>query len=94
MLFTLGVGSATALSGGVITILREEFPSVTQMQATSVVSLLGFLVGLVYITPVSSTTGCLGFFSPNVLFETPEKRTNLCAPVGILAHHKYKTWTF
>ncbi|XP_043244062.1 sodium-dependent nutrient amino acid transporter 1-like [Amphibalanus amphitrite] len=51
MLFTLGVGSATALTGCVITILREEFPSVSQLAATTIVSVGGFLVGLVYITP-------------------------------------------
>ncbi|XP_043234773.1 sodium-dependent nutrient amino acid transporter 1-like isoform X1 [Amphibalanus amphitrite] len=51
MLFTLGVGSATALTGCVITIIREDFPRIQQWQAAGIVSVLGFLLGLIYVTP-------------------------------------------
>ena len=33
-----------------------------------------------------------GFFSPNVFFETTEKHTYSIL-VGIIGHHKHKTWT-
>ena len=56
MLFTLGVGSATALTGCVITIIREDFSRIKQWQAAGIVSVFGFLFGLVYVTPVRLTS--------------------------------------
>ncbi|XP_068205011.1 sodium-dependent nutrient amino acid transporter 1-like [Palaemon carinicauda] len=51
MLFTLGVGSASALTGCIITIICDEFPSFKKWLVTLVVCILGFLLGLFYVTP-------------------------------------------
>ncbi|KAA0194671.1 hypothetical protein HAZT_HAZT001110 [Hyalella azteca] len=51
MLFTLGVGSASALTGCVITIICDEFPKWNKPVVTLVVSLAGFFLGLFYVTP-------------------------------------------
>lgn len=53
MLYVLGVGSAVALIGAVITIVRDSLPNLNYMVVASVASVLGFIAGLVYITPVS-----------------------------------------
>ncbi len=55
MLVTLGIGSSVSLSGGVITTIHDSMPNVKRWVITSIVCLLGFLAGLVYITPV-----CIG----------------------------------
>ncbi|KAK2717348.1 hypothetical protein QYM36_006213, partial [Artemia franciscana] len=51
MLFTLGVGSASSSAGCVITVINDDFPHLKKWKITAVVSLLGFVCGLVYITP-------------------------------------------
>ncbi|KAK4305035.1 hypothetical protein Pmani_023058 [Petrolisthes manimaculis] len=51
MLFTLGVGSASALTGCIITIIRDELPHIKKWLVTLVVCGVGFLLGLFYITP-------------------------------------------
>lgn len=51
MLFTLGVGSASALTGCVITIICDEFPNWRKSLVTLVVCIAGFLLGLFYVTP-------------------------------------------
>ncbi|GFG40221.1 hypothetical protein Cfor_09809, partial [Coptotermes formosanus] len=51
MLYVLGVGSAVALIGAVITIVRDSLPNLNYMVVASVASVLGFIAGLVYITP-------------------------------------------
>jgi len=51
MLFTLGVGSATSLTGGIITIFCDQFPSFKRWKVTTVICGLGFLAGLIYCTP-------------------------------------------
>ncbi|XP_037087499.1 sodium-dependent nutrient amino acid transporter 1-like [Pollicipes pollicipes] len=51
MLFTLGVGSATALTGCVITIVCDQFPSWARWKVSAAICAAGFLVGLVYVTP-------------------------------------------
>ncbi|XP_064091113.1 sodium-dependent nutrient amino acid transporter 1-like [Macrobrachium nipponense] len=51
MLFTLGVGSASALTGCIITIICDEFPSFKKWLVTLVVCIAGFLLGLFYVTP-------------------------------------------
>jgi solute carrier family 6 (neurotransmitter transporter, glycine) member 5/9 len=53
MLYTLGIGSAISLVGAVITVYCDQFPTHKRWLVTLVVSIGGFLVGLVYITPVS-----------------------------------------
>jgi len=51
MLFTLGVGSASALTGCVITIICDDFPKLKRWVVTLVVCVVGFLLGLFYVTP-------------------------------------------
>ncbi|ODN04548.1 Sodium-dependent nutrient amino acid transporter 1, partial [Orchesella cincta] len=51
MLFTLGVGSATSLAGGIITIFCDQFPSIARWQATTAICIIGFFSGLIYVTP-------------------------------------------
>ena len=51
MLFTLGVGSASALTGCVITIIADEFPKWNKSLITLGVCIVGFLLGLFYCTP-------------------------------------------
>ncbi|MCL4146132.1 UNVERIFIED_CONTAM: hypothetical protein GTU68_056566 [Idotea baltica] len=51
MLFTLGIGSASALTGCIITIISDEFPNFPRYIITLVVCIVGFLLGLFYITP-------------------------------------------
>jgi len=51
MLFTLGIGSATSLAGGIITIICDQFPKWIRWQVTLVVCVIGFFSGLMYLTP-------------------------------------------
>ncbi len=58
MLFTLGIGSATADAGAVITLFADQFPKVPRWKITTALCIGAFLVGLVYVTPVNSATLC------------------------------------
>ena len=51
MLFTLGVGSASALTGCVITIICDDFPAFKKPLVTLGVCIAGLLMGLFYVTP-------------------------------------------
>ncbi|KAB7506127.1 Sodium-dependent nutrient amino acid transporter 1 [Armadillidium nasatum] len=51
MLFTLGVGSASALTGCIITIIQDKFPDIPKYLITIFVCIAGFLLGLFYVTP-------------------------------------------
>lgn len=53
MLITLGLGSVTGLSSGVIAIVCDQKPNWNKTKVTFVICVIGFLVGLVYITPVN-----------------------------------------
>jgi solute carrier family 6 amino acid transporter-like protein 5/7/9/14 len=53
MLYVLGLGSAVALLGAVITVVRDSFPKLKYLLVAVVACVLGFIAGLVYITPVS-----------------------------------------
>lgn len=53
MLFTLGIGSSTCDVGGIITVIHDKHPQWNRMLITAIVCALGFLSGLVYVTPVS-----------------------------------------
>jgi ABC-type Fe3+-siderophore transport system permease subunit len=55
MLYTLGIGSAVALAAAVITIICDQFPHFKYWMVTLAICSAGFLVGLVYITPVRQT---------------------------------------
>ncbi len=52
MLFTLGLGSATALIGSVITIINDEWPKLRRTYVTATICTVSFLVGVIYTTPV------------------------------------------
>ncbi|XP_050737440.1 sodium-dependent nutrient amino acid transporter 1-like [Eriocheir sinensis] len=51
MLFTLGVGSAAGLAGCVMGGLMDQFPSIKRVYVAAFICALGFLCGLVYVTP-------------------------------------------
>lgn len=51
MLLTLGIGSAVSLTGCVVTILCDDFPHWKRWLVVTVICLIGFVSGLVYITP-------------------------------------------
>lgn len=51
MLFVLGVGSAVGLQGSIVTNLLDIFPRFKQWQMAGICSIIGFLVGLIYVTP-------------------------------------------
>ena len=52
MLFTLGIGSAVSLTGCVITIICDAFPNWKRWMVTVSICIAGFLLGLIYVTPV------------------------------------------
>ena len=54
MLFTLGVGSATALTGCIITVVCGNFPHWARWKVSAGICIAGFLIGLIYVTPVSA----------------------------------------
>ncbi|OXA50584.1 Sodium-dependent nutrient amino acid transporter 1 [Folsomia candida] len=51
MLFTLGVGSATSLTNAIITVIHDQFSSIEKKWITTVVCIVGFFSGLIYVTP-------------------------------------------
>lgn len=51
MMYVLGAGSAVALCGAVFSILCDHFPNVKHWQLVAVVSIVGFAVSIVYVTP-------------------------------------------
>lgn len=55
MLFVLGVGSLVALQGSALTVIMDNFPSLKAWQVSLGTAVAGFLIGLVYVTPVSNT---------------------------------------
>jgi ribose/xylose/arabinose/galactoside ABC-type transport system permease subunit len=55
MLYTLGIGSAVALAAAVITVICDQVPNFNYWVVTLALCTIGFLVGLIYITPVSQT---------------------------------------
>jgi solute carrier family 6 amino acid transporter-like protein 5/7/9/14 len=53
MLYTLGIGTSVAILTLVITVIRDNFPNLKYLPLAAVTCVLGFVGGLVYITPVS-----------------------------------------
>ncbi|XP_031829644.1 sodium-dependent nutrient amino acid transporter 1 isoform X2 [Nomia melanderi] len=51
MMYVLGVGSAVALCGAVFSIVCDHFPKTPQWKLVLVVSIAGFAISLVYVTP-------------------------------------------
>lgn len=56
MLFVLGVGSLVALQGCCNVVIMDAFPSLKAWQVSTGTAIAGFLVGLVYVTPVCNDT--------------------------------------
>lgn len=59
MLFVLGIGSNIAMCSCIVTAIRDQFPRVKAWQAVLIVAVVGFSIGLFYVTPVNI---CLYFF--------------------------------
>jgi len=53
MLFVLGVGSLAALQGCAFTVIMDAFPHLKIWHVSLATALGGFIIGLVYVTPVS-----------------------------------------
>lgn len=51
MLFVLGIGTTVAFSGVIISVIKDQFPHVSQWKISASVCLSGFLIGIVYCTP-------------------------------------------
>ncbi|XP_071870576.1 sodium-dependent nutrient amino acid transporter 1 [Bombus fervidus] len=51
MMFVLGIGSAVALCSAVFNILCDHFPNVKNWKLVLIVSIFGYFISLVYITP-------------------------------------------
>lgn len=54
MLYVLGIGSAIALAGAIITIVSDQFPNLKYIYAVLGTVIFGFCVGIIYCTPVSN----------------------------------------
>lgn len=53
MLLTLGIGSLIALQGCANTVIMDAFPKLKSWQVSAGTAIGGFIIGLVYVTPVS-----------------------------------------
>lgn len=53
MMAVLGVGSGVALLSTVNTVLLDAFPRVPTVYMSATTCTIGFLVGLIYVTPVT-----------------------------------------
>ncbi|XP_034191541.1 sodium-dependent nutrient amino acid transporter 1 [Osmia lignaria lignaria] len=51
MLYVLGIGSAIALAGAIITIVSDQFPSFKYIYVVLGTVIFGFCVGMIYCTP-------------------------------------------
>lgn len=51
MLFVLGIGSIVGMTSTVITSIRDQFPEITQKTLAIIIPIIGFFIGLIYLTP-------------------------------------------
>ncbi|XP_015510299.2 sodium-dependent nutrient amino acid transporter 1 [Neodiprion lecontei] len=51
MMLVLGVGSAMALCGAAFSVVCDRFPHVNQWKIMLIISVVGYCIGLVYVTP-------------------------------------------
>lgn len=51
MLFVLGIGSVVAMQNVVATVFCDQFKTIAYWKVALVTSVLGFLSGIVYLTP-------------------------------------------
>ena len=54
MLLTLGIASATYNAATIFTIIQDRYPKMPQLWISAVIAVAGFLLGLLYTTPVRS----------------------------------------
>lgn len=55
MIFVLGIGSEVGLTSAFIAIVRDQFPGVKYWHAAVAICLCEFLIGLIYVTPVTES---------------------------------------
>lgn len=55
MLFVLGIGSVIALQSALVTVICDQFTRITYWKVALGTSICGFLVGIIYVTPVNKT---------------------------------------
>lgn len=53
MMFVLGLGSVVGLQSSLVSVICDQFVSLRFWIVAGVTSALGFLLGLMYVTPVS-----------------------------------------
>ncbi|KAL5286651.1 hypothetical protein ACFFRR_007957 [Megaselia abdita] len=51
MLFVLGIGSIVGMSGSIITVIRDQFTYLEKKYVVFGTAVVGFLIGIVYLTP-------------------------------------------
>lgn len=52
MMFVLGIGSGVGMTGTIIGGLLAQFPNLKYWQVVYPTCIIGFMIGLVYMTPV------------------------------------------
>lgn len=55
MMFVLGVGSAAGMTSSIVNAIHDQYPSTNYWKIVYPVCISGFIVGLVYVTPVNIT---------------------------------------
>ena len=51
MLFVLGIGSNVGMASCIMTVLKDKFSSTQNWVIVMIIAVVGYLVGLIYITP-------------------------------------------
>ncbi|XP_061389733.1 sodium-dependent nutrient amino acid transporter 1-like [Musca vetustissima] len=51
MLLVLGVGSNVGMVSCVMTVIKDRFPNIPHWKVAAILSMLGFLCGIIYVTP-------------------------------------------
>lgn len=51
MLFVLGIGSNIGMASCVMTVIRDRFPLLKHWLVALIISIIGFCIGLIYLTP-------------------------------------------
>jgi solute carrier family 6 amino acid transporter-like protein 5/7/9/14 len=54
VIFALGVITVTAYVGAVVTVIHDQFPTIPRLYVTSFISVIGFVIGLIFVTPGGS----------------------------------------
>lgn len=86
MLYILGIGSGVGIIGGVIAIINDQFPHWKEWPIVIVLTVIGFIIGIVYCTPVSENK--LFFQNFNFIIENDWLLWNL----NFRVVNGYSTW--